>query len=638
MTAHHQNLMLALALAAGVLGQIVARGLRVPAIMVLLALGAALGHPGLGWVEPEALGAGLFSIVDFGVAVILFEGGLNLEWSRLRREEKVLRRLITVGALATLGGATLCVRALLGWPWSHAVLFGSLVVVTGPTVVTPLLRELRLRARLRTLLEAEGVLIDPIGAFLAALVVQVVIEPGDATLTGEIGMVVLRLVFGTAAGAAAGWLIAAVLRTRWFAVGGLENAVALSVVVLCFHASDAVLAQSGLLAVTVAGVIVGNLAAPLDRDLREFKDQLTVLFVGLLFILLAAGLDVGQLFGLGWTGLAVVALLVVLVRPLAVLIATAGSTLSARERIFVAWIAPRGIVAAAIASLTAVAMEEQGLPGAAELRALVFLTIGTTVTLAGLTARPLASLLALRLPSRDRVAILGAQGLGLALGKELAAGGVPVVFLDSDPRRCSAAQAAGFSVVHGDALAERTLLRAQFELVGTAVGATFNDHLNGLFVASARASFRVPRCLVSVDSLPAGRLPEQLERAGAEVLFDGPHDQERWDVRLRHGQTSVERFAWRGVPEAAPTDAGAPDQPEGAPADGRDAFVVLAVQRDGRVAPMATGHVARDGDQAAVLLHEPERAAAVAGLARLGWAPADAAAEAATESAPAPTA
>jgi hypothetical protein len=291
-----------------------------------------------------------------------------------------------------------------------------------------------------------------------------------------------------------------------------------------FHGCDLIIPQSGVLAVPLAGVVVGNMATPVDRDLREFKDQLTILLVGLLFILLAADVSLADVRNLGWRGFAVVGALVLVVRPLCVFLCTIKSKLNVRERVFVAWIAPRGIVAAAIASLVAAAMETQQMAGAADLRALVFLTIAGTVLLAGLTARPVATLLGVRLPGRDRVAILGAHGLGLALGARLKEARVPVVFIDADPRRCQQAQEAGFAVVFGDGLQERTMLRAQVELVGTAIGGTPNAHLNTLFVNQAREMFGVPRCCVVVDAMAGEKAPPHVERHETEVLFDGPHD------------------------------------------------------------------------------------------------------------------
>ena len=456
----HPELTVALVLAFGIMAQSVSRLLRLPGIVLLLAGGALLGPEGIGWIQPRALGQGLFGIVDFGVAIILFEGGLNLEWSRLKRQEAAIRRLITWGALVTLVGAAALAGLLLGWHWDLAILFGALVVVTGPTVIQPLLRDMRLRPRLKTILEAEGVLIDPIGALLAGFILQLVTRPGVRTLASQTAGVVGSIGFGLLAGLTAGFLLAGALRYRLLVARGYENIFTLASVVLLFEACDAVMPLSGLVAVTVAGVVLGNLETRVGKDLREFKDQLTVLLVGMLFILLAADVALDDVRALGWRGLAVVSGLVLLIRPLDVWLATRRTKLPTRERVFIGAIAPRGIVAAAIASITAATLEAQGLEGGAALRALVFSTIAGTVVLSGLLAYPLAWLLDLQLPQRDRVAIFGARGLGLPLADALRAGGVPVLFIESDPKRSEVAEQAGHTVVFGDPLDDRTMQRA----------------------------------------------------------------------------------------------------------------------------------------------------------------------------------
>ena len=377
------GLTVAIALAAGVLAQSISRQLRLPGIVLLLGTGALLGPDGLSWVDPRALGDGLFSIVDFGIAIILFEGGLNLEWSRLKRQEAAIRRLITVGALVTFASATGLARVVLGWSWDVSLLFGSLVVVTGPTVVGPLLRDMRLRPRLRTVLEAEGVFIDPIGALLAVAVLQVVAAPMVETITAEVQLVAASLGFGVALGIVAGLVLVFALRQGRLVAGGYESIFTLAGVVLLFEACDAVVAESGLMAVTVAGVVVGNLETRVGQDLREFKDRLTVMLVGLLFVLLAADVPLDDLQALGRPGLLVVGALILLARPLSVWLSTAGLGLPAGERAFMGAVAPRGIVAAAVTSLTAATLDSQGIEGGDDLKALVFLVIAATVVVSG---------------------------------------------------------------------------------------------------------------------------------------------------------------------------------------------------------------------------------------------------------------
>ncbi len=599
----HPAFTLALALAAGILCQSLARHVRVPGIVLLLAAGAGLGPDGLAWVQPDALGEGLIATVELAVAVILFEGGLNLEINRLRREQAAIRRLVTWGALVTLVGGAFAVHWALDWPLMRSLLFGSLVVVTGPTVIGPLVRGLRLRPRVATVLEAEGVLIDPVGAILAVLMLELATQPGADSLREGAQYFALQVAVGTGAGTLTGFALAFVLRARRLIPEGLENGFVLASVLLLFQACDFFVHESGILAVTIAGVVVGNLRSRVDRDLREFKDQLTVLLIGLLFVLLAADVRLEEVMALGTQGLLVVGLLILVVRPVCVWLCTAGSELTSRERLFVAWVAPRGIVAAAIASVTANALAEAGDPGAGELRALVFLTIAGTVLLAGVTAAPVAAMLGVRLPGRDRIAILGADGLGLCLGRWLQTSGVSVVFLDSNPEHVRQAQEAGISVIFGDAMQERTMQRARFESIGSAVGITPNQVLNSVFVSRARELFGVPQGYIAMTRAGTGIAPDLVERDEARVLFDGPHDTERWEVRGRHDEVEVEE--WEVVRK--------PGEPEGAPKPG-ERVVLLGVRRGKKVFPMFEREKLGEGDRVAVAIHKPERAEAEAYL------------------------
>ena len=397
-------LTLAIALAAGAAAQSLASQVRLPGIVLLLAAGAALGPEVAGWVDPSALGGGLVHLVEFGVAVVLFQGGLNLDLEHLRRQESAIWRLVSAGALGTLAGAAILARFVLGWEWRTAVLFGSVVVVTGQTVVGPLLRGIGLRRRPRTLLEAEAVLLDPIGALLATLVLQAVTVPAVGALASEAVAVAGSIAFGLLAGIVVGLVLAGAVRSRIAVAAGYESVVVLTAVVLAYELCDLLVPQSGLTAVVVAGVVFGNTCPIEDAGLRTFTNPLTVVLVGPLVLLLAADVSLSDVRALGAPGLAVVAGLVLLVRPLGVLAATAGLGLDGRERAFLAWLAPRGLVAAVVVSMVASTLDAGGGGEGGPLRALVFLTIAGTVVLAGLTARPAAWALGLLGAERDRSA------------------------------------------------------------------------------------------------------------------------------------------------------------------------------------------------------------------------------------------
>jgi len=304
------------------------------------------------------------------------------------------------------------------------------------------------------------------------------------------------------------------------------------------------------------------------------------------------------------------------VRPLGVWLSTLGSELTRGERVFIAWVAPRGIVAAAIASLVAADLERAGISGGTELRALVFLTIAVTVTLAGLTAGTVGNLLGVRLGKRDTVAILSTQVLGLALAEELRRGGVPVVLLDSNPAGVRRAEEAGFAVIYGNALQESVMQRARFGFVRTVVSLTANRTLNSVFVERARVRFGVPNGLVATSEVGVGLVSEQVESGEAKLVFEGPHDVERWDVRGRRGDVGIENFVHAPVESKD-------DEVEVTGSGGLDErYVILVVQRDGTTVVMDAEWIFREGDRIAVAIHVPEREEAIRALASRGWQPA----------------
>lgn len=677
---HSTALTLAIALAAGAAAESLARQVRLPGIVLLLAAGAALGPEVAGWVDPSALGGGLVHLVEFGVAVVLFQGGLSLDWEHLRRREVAIWRLLAGGALATLTGAAVLTWFVLGWEWQAAVLFGSVVVVTGPTVVGPLVRDIGLHPRVRTLLEAEAVLLDPIGAILAAFVLQAVTVPAVGSLASEAGAVVGSIAFGLLAGIAVGLALAGAVRFRIAVVAGYDNVVVLTAVILAVELCDVLVARSGLTAAVVAGFVFANAGARVDPVLREFTNPLTVVLVGPLVVLLAADVSWNDVRSLGVGGIAVVAGLVLFVRPLGILAATFGLGLSGRERAFLAGIAPRGLLAAVIASTTAAALDTAGGEGGGALQALVFLTIAGTVVLARVTARPAAWALDLVRSGRDRVAVAGASGLGLALATALGRAEVPAVVIETDPLRARAAEDAGVPVVVGDPGDGDTLRQAEPERIGAVVGLTADESLDRRFVQLARDRFGVPAGYVGLtaDGVGAGfpAVAGGPDDAGGDGVFDGPHDPDLWDLRWQRREITIEEVVYgrpdppapvgvdpaspgrgRGAlgPQASepvlggPTELGslagepegrqpAADEPEleqerpesrlgdadvgGRARDRQESYVLLTLRRGLRTAPMPAAHTPRRGDVAAVAFYRPERSRALALLAARGWSPA----------------
>jgi NhaP-type Na+/H+ or K+/H+ antiporter len=581
--ASNPSLTVAVALAAGIIAQSIAQHLRVPGIVLLVAAGVLLGPDGLGVVKPHDLGGGLHFLVGFAIAVILFEGGLNLDWRRLRREAATIRMLVTVGAIVTWVGGAVAARLILGWSWTLSILFGSLVIVTGPTVITPLLRRIKLNRNLHTILEAEGVFIDAVGAIMAVVALEVVLSPEGSSLALGFVTVPTRLLLGIAVGLVGGFAVALLLRVRGVIPEGLENVFTLSLALAIFQISNTLSAESGIVAVIVAGLVVGNSRTEVKHDLKEFKEQLTVMLIGMLFVLLAADVRVADVFSLGVPGILVVATLVFVVRPLDVLVCTIPASMTWRERAFLSWLAPRGIVAAAVATLFFDRLTAAGIAGGEEMRALVFLVIAVTVMFQGLSGGLVARWLRVRRPSGRGYVILGAHQLGMELGRLLSGSDEPVILIDSNPEACRVAQDAGFRVLHGSALEERVLVAAGLDTRRAVLATVPNEAVNLLFARKARDEYKVPHAYVAIQRGHGAISPEAVREVGASVLFGNEVDVELWDVRMRRGLVEVSTWSWTGGDGDEADTEGVPD-PVDIPKEMHNKLMPLALLEDDNVA------------------------------------------------------
>ncbi|MDH4038020.1 MAG: cation:proton antiporter [Candidatus Krumholzibacteria bacterium] len=538
---HTPAMTVAIALAVGMAAQSLAYHLRLPGIVILLLAGVALGPDGLNIIHPWVLGKSLYIIIGFAIAVILFEGGMNIDWVRLRRQAPTIRRLVTIGALITWIGSALVARFVMQWDWRLSILFGSLVIVTGPTVVGPLLRRIRVNRNLQTILEAEGVFIDAIGAVLAVVAFEVALQFSGANVAAGVLHVSSRLAIGVVVGLIGGSFAVLMLRWRRVIPAGMEKVFTLTVAWVTFQASNMLQPESGIMAAIVAGLVVGNVWTGSMQDVKEFKEQLTVMLIGMLFVLLAATVGLSEVTALGMRGLVAVAAIALIVRPVEVFICTFRSGLNWREKTFLSWIAPRGIVAAAIATLFHTRMQELGIPGGDEMRGLVFLVITGTVLVQGLTGSLLASVLKVRRPRGQGFVILGANDLAISLGEILRTGGDEVILIDANPELCSAAEKRGFRVLHGNALDDRILQQADLDTRKAVVALLPNGGVNLLFAESSLDEHRVPRAYVAMHrgAITASRV----EESHARVLFGSEVDVDLWASRLRRDSASVD--AWR---------------------------------------------------------------------------------------------
>jgi NhaP-type Na+/H+ or K+/H+ antiporter len=486
------TLQIVLAVLAGISAQVIAEYLRLPSIIFLLLLGIGLGPDGLDIIHPQSLGVGLEVIVSLCVALILFEGGLSLELKELGKVSGSLRNLITLGTFITLLGGGMAAHWLGEFPWPLAFLYGSLVVVTGPTVITPLLKQVKVERQVSTLLEGEGVLIDPIGAILAVVVLDIILN-GDTDVGFIVGGLLIRLGIGALIGGLGGALLGWFLKQAEFLSEELRNLVVLAGLWGLFGLAQIIRSESGLMASVTAGIVLRALSVPDERLLRRFKGQLTVFSVSVLFILLASDLSIASVFALGRGSVLTVLALMMVVRPINIYACTWNSALNWRQKTFLSWIAPRGIVSASVASLFAILLTERGINGGDSIKALVFLTIMLTVFIQGLTARKLAQFLRLTLDEATGVVIVGCHPLGRLIGKRVQDQGESVVMIDTDEEACRQAEAEGLQVYLSSALDADVLEAAGLSSIGTFLAMTTNGEVNAVVAERAAEEFQPPR-------------------------------------------------------------------------------------------------------------------------------------------------
>ena len=394
MTPERLGLLWGVTVFSGAAARFLAAKSEFPGVVLLLLSGLLIGRSGLGWVEPLDLGSGLGTVVGLLVSLVLFDGGLNL---RLPGDtiKTTVQRIAALRLLISLGGGLLAAHWLAGLSWSLAAVFSAIVLATGPTVVTPLVRQIRLAPPLGEVLEAEGLVLEPIGAVLALLLLELALGNLHGWREVMLGLL-YRLGGGVLIGASVGWLLSEVLRgLKPDQLKGLPLQLSLGLLFLMYGVSEWLLPESALPASVAAGIVVGRRPGPHTAELDGLIQELAQLAITMLFPLLAADVSWAELSPLGWGGILCVLSLMLVVRPIGVGVATIGLPYKLEQRLFLGWLAPRGIVTAAVASLFAIRLEQAGILGAGRLQGLVFLTILMTVGLQGLTAQPLARALGL---------------------------------------------------------------------------------------------------------------------------------------------------------------------------------------------------------------------------------------------------
>jgi len=507
-------------IALGISAQWLAWRTKLPAILLLLVFGIIAG-PVTGWINPdELLGDILSPFVSISVAIILFEGGLSLRMAEFRKIGGVVIKLMTIGLIITWSLAAIAAYYLLGLSIEIAVLFGAILIVTGPTVIIPLLRQVRPTENTGSILKWEGIVNDPIGAMMAVLVYEILLTGGFTNMDASSVLVIATTIIdGSFIGALGAGILYIMLKKHWIPEY-LQNPITLMIVIASFTISNLLQHESGLLAVTIMGILLANQKSAKVKHIIEFKENLQVLLISALFILLASRLQISDLAYFNFqSGLFILALLVV-VRPVSIYAATWGSNLTLQEKTFLAWMAPRGIVAAAISAIFALRLEQEGFADAEKLVPYTFVVIIATVTVYGLSANPVARLLKVAKPQPNGVLFLGAHRWSLDLACQLQELGLKVMVADSNWENISKARKRNLETYHGNILTEFAMDEINLDGIGKLFALTQNDEVNAL--ASIRFAeifgssnvFQLPQSAISIH-----KESETTEALGGRILF-----------------------------------------------------------------------------------------------------------------------
>jgi NhaP-type Na+/H+ or K+/H+ antiporter len=489
----------------GILAQWVAWKFKIPAILPLILIGLLVGplaaeflsQDGTKWIEPiwngtKGLfpGEALYYFVSLAISIILFEGGLTLKRDEIKNVGPVITKLITLGSAVTFFGAGIVAHFIFGLTWEISFLFSGLIIVTGPTVITPILRNIPLKKDVSTVLKWEGILIDPIGALVAVLVFEFISVGGGGGFTKtalmEFGKILL---FGTSFGFTFAHALMYAVNKKLIP-HYLLNVVSLSAVLLVFVESEIFAHESGLLAVVVMGMVLGNGKLKNLKELLYFKESLSILLISILFILLAANINIEDLQLLyNWKTAALFALIVFVIRPLAVFLSTYNSNLKLNEKLFISWVGPRGIVAAGIASLFGSKLIKQGVAGAEYITPLVFMIVLGTVLLNATTARLFAKMVGVFLKSSKAILFLGASDPARLIAKYLADSGKRVVLIDSNKSFIETAKKEGLEAFSTNIYDDDLTDNIELNDVGYLIAMTGSDAVNDFAMDSLSNAF-----------------------------------------------------------------------------------------------------------------------------------------------------
>nr|AQQ74897.1 hypothetical protein [uncultured bacterium] len=602
---HNQMLLtLAAVIVLGILSQWLAWRVRVPSILMLLALGFFAGPiSGLFFDKPllnpdELLGDLLLPFVSLSVALILYEGGLTLRFRELAGSGAALWRLVTIGALVTWVIAALAAMIILRLPTQLAILLGAMLVVTGPTVISPLLREIRPRGAAGAIAKWEGIIIDPIGAMLAVLVFEVILLGSLQEAPMTVAMAVVRTIFVSGLlGVASGLGLALVLRYN-MVPDFLQSAVSLAMVVAVYTAGQYVQSESGLFAATAMGMALANQRFANVRHIAEFKENLQILLVSSLFILLAARSSLDRLVSIGPASLLFLAALILVARPLSVFVSTWGTSVKRADRIFLALLAPRGIVAAAVSAVFALRLQEAGFDEAMVIVPVTFAVIVGTVVFASIAAPWAANRLGVAERSPQGVLIVGAHLWARAIADALHQQGLKVLLIDTNYENVAAARNMGLHAQQGSILNDELIDSLDLAGIGRLLALTPNDATNVL------ASEKLARVFGRSETYQVAPGENKQKQVG-----DAPHVRAHWLFGRDLTFAALQRHVTSGaVVRATPLTAQF-DYKAFRASHGEEARVLFIIDEGKRLTIVTEGKkVAPSPGQTIIALLPPEKA------------------------------
>lgn len=501
----------------GLLCQWIAWRVKLPAILFLLLAGILIG-PASGLLAPDELfGDVLFSFISLSVAIILFEGSLTLKRSEFEEVGSLVRRLVSLGVLVNAAITTVATHYLTGISWSLSALFGAIMVVTGPTVIMPMLRSIKPNAVLARTLRWEGIVIDPLGALFAVLVFEWIVAHQTSSDLGHVALIFGQTVaLGTLLGVVSGYGFGLLLRHRQIPEY-LQNFAAIAFVTSTFALSNTLMHESGLLAVTIMGIWLANMRGVHTRDILNFKESLTLMLVSSLFIILSARLEFSGLVALGWGAVGVLLTVQFIARPLKVFACTVGTALSRNERLLLAWVGPRGIVAAAITAVFALKLESMQIENAELLVPLAFSVIIGTVLIQSSTAKYFTKALGVNAPDTEGYLIIGANPFAIAVGTALKSANIDAILCDTDWTNISSARMAGLTTYYGNAMSDHAELHLDLTMLGGMLGLSRNHAVNSAAAVRFREDFGSRKLFV----LPSAQDQKAHSKYRASEIYGG---------------------------------------------------------------------------------------------------------------------